>query len=788
MSDRSVRLIVKKTAIPSRVPSGTTGSESNLIKQGELALNTADQKLFSYDGSNIFEIGAKSYLNLSGGTVVGDLDITGSISATTIYSGGTDLSDLFGGETNIYNSDGTLTSSRNLNGGDTNILSLGTSSSRLKQGGFKTNDGMFFNNIGSGTTGFGGYIDFTTSSSDAVGKTNAGLYFNSFPTKVGDSSSFDTSQGSNRKGDYFGVPYETGPGKISFRANAGYPDHYSSITRSEIALRGEVTGVSATRIGIIHRKTYSSSTTYQGFYIYPDGVSNSGTTIRESYTGRGLKFFDRASDEPNVTWSTDDNNIPSIGLIKENITSSPLSGNPINGAILSVSGNNLSTGDFSFAIGSGTTASGNASFSEGLSNKAIGIASHAEGYSTTASGPNSHSEGEYTTALGNNTHAGGSKSSAIGPRSFIHSSGSTVISSESAILGGQSNMLTPAAFRSVILGGQSITGETEDTVYGINFNAQGSVSATSFYSGSTNLLDIFATESLSYTQASHGLSVGDMVSISGSVWTKSIANSSADINDSFVTNYVSSVVDANTINIGTVGSTLDIDLGYSSATAIYLSQTVLGGLTDNQYSSGFLQQVGWYYDGRMFFNPEEYVDLDTTGDNADITRVQSGVNTFTGGTENLPTINVTGLTVDNITVSGESSFTSLSATTFYSGSTDVETIIRDLSGGGPTAFTAVGNTGVTYAWDVSVEPKITITITADTTITISNHVNGGEYQANIKQDGTGGHEVTIANTAIVANNGIKSPLALSTIANDTNKVFIQYDGVDISIDTGIGYN
>jgi len=56
------------------------------------------------------------------------------------------------------------------------------------------------------------------------------------------------------------------------------------------------------------------------------------------------------------------------------------------------------------------------------------------------------------------------------------------------------------------------------------------------------------------------------------------------------------------------------------------------------------------------------------------TRVQNGLNTYTGGTAIAPTVNVSGLTIDNITVSGESSFQALSATTFYSGSTDLSDI------------------------------------------------------------------------------------------------------------------
>jgi hypothetical protein len=63
----------------------------------------------------------------------------------------------------------------------------------------------------------------------------------------------------------------------------------------------------------------------------------------------------------------------------------------------------------------------------------------------------------------------------------------------------------------------------------------------------------------------------------------------------------------------------------------------------------------------------------------DITRVQPGTNTYTGGTGNFPTVNVSALTIDNIVVSGASRFSSLSATTLsggtiYSGSTDLSFI------------------------------------------------------------------------------------------------------------------
>jgi len=96
MATRDVRLIPKRTAVAGRIPTGTTGYEVSFIRQGELAINTTDQKLFSFDGTNVFEVGAGSFLMLTGGTINGNVGINGDLSATTIYSGSTDLSYLIG--------------------------------------------------------------------------------------------------------------------------------------------------------------------------------------------------------------------------------------------------------------------------------------------------------------------------------------------------------------------------------------------------------------------------------------------------------------------------------------------------------------------------------------------------------------------------------------------------------------------------------------------------------------------------------------------------------------------
>ena len=102
----------------------------------------------------------------------------------------------------------------------------------------------------------------------------------------------------------------------------------------------------------------------------------------------------------------------------------------------------------SHAEGSVTRANGSHSHSQNFNTFANGISSHAEGSSTIAVGEASHAQNEQTVAGGVNSHAGGFNSIASGSTSFIHSTNSLVTGD-----------------RSVVLGGQNITGSTADTVY-----------------------------------------------------------------------------------------------------------------------------------------------------------------------------------------------------------------------------------------------------------------------------------------------------------------------------------
>lgn len=168
MANRSARLITKRTSVPGKVPTGTTGNELNFIKAGELASNLADRSLWGYDGTDVFEYGSNSFLGLSGGTVDGDLFVNGNLSASTIISGSTDLYNIF--STTDYfvtggtaDSGGTLTLQRN---DAHSVIITGLASSEQ----IITQDSVLdVYQTGTTTTSGGAYADIVWDSDSIVG-------------------------------------------------------------------------------------------------------------------------------------------------------------------------------------------------------------------------------------------------------------------------------------------------------------------------------------------------------------------------------------------------------------------------------------------------------------------------------------------------------------------------------------------------------------------------------------------------------------------------------------------
>jgi len=392
---------------------------------------------------------------------------------------------------------------------------------------------------------------------------------------------------------------------------------------------------------------------------------------------------------------------------------------------------NTASGLASHAEGVNNTASGDYSHVQGINNTASGEASHAQGKFTLSNGVASHAAGQETIANGSYSYAGGFGSSASGVTSFIHSTNSIVTGD-----------------RSVVLGGQNITGITDDTVYVPYLNINNLATGTS-----VNTLGI-------------------------------------DVNGNVVTG-ITSVGDITRVQPGTninTGGTennpvvnLDDDISLNSVSANTISGgTIYSGSTD-------------LYD--IFL---------TTADGNDITRVQDGINTFTGGTGNNPTINVTALTIDNITVSGDSSFDSVSATTIYSGSTNLSDIFATKS---EDSF-STGGTVTQQATSASTE----VTIQIDGNNSFSSYsitgltdtfVSGFTYSANtftISQNDGSSLDAEIDTidlasvlSAVTFNIGTTGSISATTFysgSTDLSDIFLtEADGNDITrVQPGVNIN
>jgi hypothetical protein len=172
----------------------------------------------------------------------------------------------------------------------------------------------------------------------------------------------------------------------------------------------------------------------------------------------------------------------------------------------------------------------------------LGQSSHAEGQITYSIGVHSHAEGGYTTAIGGYSHAQGWRTKSIGIRSFASGSGSTASGEDSFI---HSNNSIVTGDRSVVLGGQGISGTSNDFVYvpSLNINV-------------TPTNDNRNTQILSRNSSTGNVEYIDVSTISGGTSTTFTGNTS----DSCITDlYVSNIFGCSPItihdSIQSVGST-----------------------------------------------------------------------------------------------------------------------------------------------------------------------------------------------------------------------------------------
>jgi len=246
-----------------------------------------------------------------------------------------------------------------------------------------------------------------------------------------------------------------------------------------------------------------------------------------------------------------------------------------------------------------------------------------------------------------------------------------------------------------------------------------SLSADTIYSGSTNLYDIFLTEN----------DGNDITRVAGGT----------------------NISTGGTANIPIINLDDDIELNSVSATTISAS-TIFSGATN-------------LYD----------IFATSTTSSSDVTRVQGGTNINTGGTGNIPIVNLE----DDITLNSVSG-TSISATTFYSGSTDLSSLIGTGGGGGTstpkTFITLTDDTLVNWDLTSSINAQVTLD-GSNGTLALSGHVDGDYGTLKVIQDGTGGRTMSLPPNSKSANDG-NGAITLSSDADAIDIIAFVFDGTD----------
>lgn len=226
-----------------------------------------------------------------------------------------------------------------------------------------------------------------------------------------------------------------------------------------------------------------------------------------------------------------------------------------------------------------------------------------------------------------------------------------------------------------------------------------SVSATTFYSGSTDLSTVInsaitgITSGLVNTHVQNGLNTytggtAELPTVNISAATLAYLSATTISGGTLYSgNTDVSLLFATPQNISLINNQLNTKANLSGA-------TFTGGIYAPAISGGTIYSAG----------TDLYNIFLTQNDGNDITRVQPGLNTYTGGTPNEPTVNISAATLSTLNVSGATSLGIVSATTMYSGSTDVSLLFatpENISLINSQLLTKANLSGATFTGNIS---------------------------------------------------------------------------------------
>ena len=260
----------------------------------------------------------------------------------------------------------------------------------------------------------------------------------------------------------------------------------------------------------------------------------------------------------------------------------------------------------------------------------------------------------------------------------------------------------------------TVTGNTNLNNFTANTGYVNSFSAGTYYSGSTSLWDVITgymvppTTGLTYD--SIGMAVSDETTAITSGTSKITIRLPYDFQITGATAYLVTTGSTSTVvDVNYNGSSLFTSAITIASSSYYTVATHLGAttaLTEHSTISVDIDSAGSGAKGLKVWI-EGYrlqTTLGSSSSGGPSTFVQNGINTFTGGTAQYPSVNITGASLNNLTVTGATSITTLSAGTYYSGSTNLSTIISNMisAGGGGSGTTFCSSPiGTIQAWHKS---------------------------------------------------------------------------------------
>ena len=528
---------------------------------------------------------------------------------------------------------------------------------------------------------------------------------------------------------------------------------------SQVEQMGIITGYTAySGFSSASQENFSAGTLdYKGPLDYISSVEDA--TIDGRLTTKKLTVTDGASSATTGYVLTQTGNTGEVGWVFNSASGGTTGGYWLSGSSgtnsirVANGGTTDATGNYALAQNLNTLASGVFSHSEGLGTIASGSSSHSEGRDTIAGGQNSHAQGVMTIASGNESHAGGESSEAEGATSFVHSSSSKVTGD-----------------RSAILGGQGITGTTDDTVYVPNLTVRNdyilhsdSVSSVSDLPGS---LEDSIKGKITYFNwsgiTSHVISNDDPLGRSG-ILMGNFSNYPATQTYGFLNYFNSGHTRTGTPPVGT---------------GFYRDKLVLKGASD---ASGIvIQPQAGNPSGSLWFEMDGSSVMKLKGNGAGKARLGIAMNP--DGTEDA----TSNLQIGGTGTTGTFKYVDGNEQNGYVLTSDVDGVgtWQASSGGGGVTIDPYNNSGsgTTISWDVSgTSTNYEATLTGNTTLNLTN-VRNGDYGTLIThQDGVGSHTLTFNNinggagTHRVVNGGGGSPV-LTSNPNAIDILSFTYNG------------